>query len=101
MNLTPKNANLNLIKTGVLQEKIFFVGNTMIDTLLKQRPNFIKPNIWDKNSLKSNIALDLMGLKFAAKLVLFSVFLSTNPNYDCTNSRLFGFGSCFARSFCL
>jgi UDP-N-acetylglucosamine 2-epimerase (non-hydrolysing) len=51
---TSSKANLNLIKTGVLQEKIFFVGNTMIDTLLKQRPNFIKPNIWDKNSLKSN-----------------------------------------------
>jgi len=51
---TSSKANLNLIKTGVLQEKIFFVGNTMIDTLLKQRPNFIKPKIWDKNSLKLN-----------------------------------------------
>ena len=51
---TSSKANLNLIKTGVLQERIFFVGNTMIDTLMKQRPNFIKPKIWEKYSLKSN-----------------------------------------------
>src|SRR5690606_11744594 len=33
-------------------ERIFFVGNTMIDTLLKQRPRFQKPSIWDDLKLQ-------------------------------------------------
>ena len=32
---TSVHANTNLIKSGVNKKKIFFVGNTMIDTLLK------------------------------------------------------------------
>lgn len=50
---TSKNANDILIKSGVKKEKIFFVGNTMIDTLIKQRPKFIKPKFWDDLSLKN------------------------------------------------
>ncbi|MFN2262462.1 MAG: non-hydrolyzing UDP-N-acetylglucosamine 2-epimerase [Psychroflexus sp.] len=49
---TSKLANHNLIKSGVLKEQIFFVGNTMIDTLLKQRPRFRKPPIWDQLKLR-------------------------------------------------
>lgn len=49
---TSKSANKNLIKLGVDEKKIFFVGNTMIDTLLKYRPYFIKPFFWDKLNLK-------------------------------------------------
>lgn len=49
---TSELANENLRKSGVGEERIFFVGNTMIDTLLKQRPNFIKPAIWDELGLK-------------------------------------------------
>lgn len=45
-------ANQNLIKSGVPDSKIHFVGNTMIDTLLKQKPNFKKPQIWDKLKLQ-------------------------------------------------
>lgn len=45
-------ANENLRKTGIEDERIFFVGNTMIDTLFKQRPNFKKPEIWEELSLK-------------------------------------------------
>ena len=30
----------------------FFVGNTMIDTLLKYRSKFIKPKIWDDIALR-------------------------------------------------
>ncbi|MFT5735793.1 MAG: UDP-N-acetylglucosamine 2-epimerase (non-hydrolyzing) [Maribacter sp.] len=44
---TSEVANTNLRKSGVPEERIMYVGNTMIDTLLKQRPNFRKPKIWD------------------------------------------------------
>jgi UDP-N-acetylglucosamine 2-epimerase (non-hydrolysing) len=44
---TTEIANENLRKIGVKDERIFFVGNTMIDTLLKNRPRFTKPTFWD------------------------------------------------------
>ncbi len=40
---TSEIANSNLRKSGVPEEKIHFVGNTMIDTLMAQLPNFKKP----------------------------------------------------------
>src|SRR5699024_169799 len=49
---TSELANENLRKSGVSEDAIFFVGNTMIDTLLKHRPNFKKPVIWDEIGLK-------------------------------------------------
>lgn len=49
---TSEVANANLHASGVKDEQIFFVGNTMIDTLLKQRPRFRKPAIWDELQLK-------------------------------------------------
>src|SRR5690554_1531915 len=49
---TSEIANTNLIESGVKKEQIFFVGNTMIDTLLKNRPRFRKPEIWDEVDLK-------------------------------------------------
>ncbi len=49
---TSELANENLRKSGVKEEQIFFVGNTMIDTLFKQRPNFRKPVVWDKLGLQ-------------------------------------------------
>ncbi|WP_419213951.1 non-hydrolyzing UDP-N-acetylglucosamine 2-epimerase [Maribacter sp. X9] len=49
---TSEIANENLMRSGVASDKIFFVGNTMIDTLLKQRPRFTKPEIWDQLQLK-------------------------------------------------
>ena len=45
---TSENANKNLLNVGVPKRRIFFVGNTMIDTLVKHRKNLIKPLIWDK-----------------------------------------------------
>jgi UDP-N-acetylglucosamine 2-epimerase (non-hydrolysing) len=48
---TSEVANDNLRNFGVKEEQIFFVGNTMIDTLLKHRPKFQKPNIWDEIGL--------------------------------------------------
>jgi len=44
---TSEVANENLRKSGVKEERIFFVGNTMIDTLLKNKSRFAKPGIWD------------------------------------------------------
>ena len=49
---TSEVANANLKKAGVEEKRIFFVGNVMIDTLFKHRPNFKKPMIWDKVGLK-------------------------------------------------
>jgi UDP-N-acetylglucosamine 2-epimerase (non-hydrolysing) len=43
---TSDTANDNLKQSGVKNNQIFFVGNTMIDTLLKQRPNFKQPQVW-------------------------------------------------------
>ncbi|MEO6837531.1 MAG: UDP-N-acetylglucosamine 2-epimerase (non-hydrolyzing) [Ginsengibacter sp.] len=50
---TSETANENLRKVGVGNERIFFVGNTMIDTLLKNRSNFIKPPVWNELKLES------------------------------------------------
>lgn len=41
---TSEIANANLRKNGVDADKIHFVGNTMIDTLMAQMPRFKKPN---------------------------------------------------------
>jgi len=49
---TSELANENLRNSGVKEEQIFFVGNTMIDTLFKQRPNFKKPAVWNELGLK-------------------------------------------------
>jgi UDP-N-acetylglucosamine 2-epimerase (non-hydrolysing) len=49
---TTERANENLAKASVEKERIFLVGNTMIDTLLKNRSRFIKPQIWDELELK-------------------------------------------------
>ncbi len=49
---TSEKANENLRNAGVSDDRIFFVGNTMIDTLLKQMPRFKKPAIWDELALK-------------------------------------------------
>lgn len=48
---TSETANVNLKKSGVAENQIFFVGNTMIDTLLKQQPNFKKPQVWNDLNL--------------------------------------------------
>lgn len=49
---TTEIANESLRKTGVGEDRIFFVGNTMIDTLLKHRQRFQKPAVWDELGLK-------------------------------------------------
>lgn len=48
---TSETANENLRKSGVSGDRIFFVGNTMIDTLLKQKPRLRPPVFWDELGL--------------------------------------------------
>ncbi|MFM2268205.1 MAG: hypothetical protein RL757_1646 [Bacteroidota bacterium] len=43
---TSEVANKNLKKAGIPSKRILFVGNTMIDTLLKNRPRFEQPAVW-------------------------------------------------------
>lgn len=50
---TSEVANKNLRKASISDDRIHFVGNTMIDTLLKQRGKFLKPAIWDQLGLSS------------------------------------------------
>lgn len=47
------DANNNLLKEGIPKEKIHFVGNVMIDTLLKQIDKASDSDILDKLNLKS------------------------------------------------
>lgn len=49
---TSEVANSNLRKAGVADNRIHFVGNTMIDTLLKQQPNFTQPAVWSEKQLE-------------------------------------------------
>lgn len=50
---TTESASATLANNGANPKNIYFVGNTMIDTLLKQRPRFRKPALWDDFSLKN------------------------------------------------
>lgn len=49
---TSELANNNLKKAGVSEDRIFFTGNVMIDTLLKNRPQFQQPTVWNELGLK-------------------------------------------------
>jgi UDP-N-acetylglucosamine 2-epimerase (non-hydrolysing) len=44
---TSEVANQNLRRAGVGDERIFFVGNTMIDTLLANKARFKAPSFWN------------------------------------------------------
>lgn len=49
---TTELANSNLRNLGVKEDRIHLVGNTMIDTLLKQRPRFVQPECWNEQNLE-------------------------------------------------
>jgi UDP-N-acetylglucosamine 2-epimerase (non-hydrolysing) len=48
---TSEVANQNLRRAGVAEDRIFFVGNTMIDTLLANRARFRPPAFWHQHQL--------------------------------------------------
>jgi UDP-N-acetylglucosamine 2-epimerase (non-hydrolysing) len=50
---TSEWAGSNLKKAGVEDERIFFVGNTMIDTLLTNMPRFSPPDFWQEKGLQA------------------------------------------------
>ncbi len=49
---TSEDAGANLLKAGISQDQIFFVGNTMIDTLLANRARFCPPGFWEESGLE-------------------------------------------------
>jgi len=51
---TTELANSHLIKSGIQEDRIHLVGNTMIDTLYQNIDNLIQPPIWEKFNLKEN-----------------------------------------------
>lgn len=48
---TSQIAGDNLSRTGVGNDRIFFVGNTMVDTLFSQEKNFREPDFWKSYQL--------------------------------------------------
>ena len=58
---TSNHANKNLKNAGVQSDRIFFVGNVMIDTLFQFQDRFSPPGIWKDNKLepKSYLVLTL------------------------------------------
>ncbi len=66
---TERNAENNLIREGIDKEKIFFVGNVMIDTLLKHR----------EKAQKSQI-LDTLGLSINNNIVPYTVLTLHRPS---------------------
>ncbi|MGB5229892.1 MAG: UDP-N-acetylglucosamine 2-epimerase (non-hydrolyzing) [Desulfoprunum sp.] len=50
---TSEVANNNLRRSGVSDDRIFFVGNTMIDTLLANLPRLRRPGFWDQLGLQA------------------------------------------------
>jgi UDP-N-acetylglucosamine 2-epimerase (non-hydrolysing) len=49
---TSAMAGRKLTSSGVRPGRVFFVGNTMIDTLLKHRGRFRRPSFWEKAKLE-------------------------------------------------
>ncbi len=47
-------AGKNLLRLGIKQSQLFFVGNVMIDTLLQNINRLQKPSFWDRLSLSKN-----------------------------------------------
>jgi UDP-N-acetylglucosamine 2-epimerase (non-hydrolysing) len=50
---TSETANANLRRSGVSDDRIFFVGNTMIDTLQKQLTHLRPPTFWHELGLRN------------------------------------------------
>lgn len=50
---TSESANANLRATGVSDDRIYFVGNVMIDTLLANLSRLKKPDLFEKFNLKN------------------------------------------------
>jgi UDP-N-acetylglucosamine 2-epimerase (non-hydrolysing) len=49
---TTPEATDEILSSGISKDRVFWVGNTMIDTLMKYRSSFSKPDFWDTLSLE-------------------------------------------------
>lgn len=49
---TSEDANQHLRKSGVTENRIHFVGNTMIDTLYHNLNRLVQPELWETNKLE-------------------------------------------------
>lgn len=56
---TTPEASSNLLKQGIASEQIYFVGNTMIDTLLKHQHRFQQPEVFNQHHLQAGAYLVL------------------------------------------
>ncbi len=99
---TSETANRNLRNAGFADDKIVFVGNTMIDTLLKHRKNFVAPAFFISEGLlpkeyyvmtlhrPSNVdhqeqltqLFDVIETKLAGSKVIFPVHPRTRKNME-------------------
>ena len=81
---TSEIANENLTKAGIEQNRIFFVGNTMIDTLLANMTRFKPPEFWSDLSLdtKKYIVLTLHRPSNVDEMSSFSSLLSSVGRYS-------------------
>ena len=50
---TTESASQNLLKSGIDSSVVFFVGNTMIDTLITQIPKFKVPSFFENENLQT------------------------------------------------
>lgn len=101
---TSINASNNLLRNGVKKSQIFFVGNTMIDTLFNQEKNFRRPKLWEEYKLSrkkyllmtlhrpSNVDDPLKLQKIidliAASCVDFTVVFSAHPRVEATLRKI-------------
>lgn len=81
---TSQVANENLKKSGIEENRIFFVGNTMIDTLLSNMTRFKPPEFWSDLSLdkKKYIVLTLHRPSNVDELKSFSSLLRSIGQYS-------------------
>ena len=81
---TSQVANENLKKSGIEENRIFFVGNTMIDTLLANMTRFKPPKFWSDLSLdnKKYIVLTLHRPSNVDELKSFSSLLRAIGRYS-------------------
>ena len=81
---TSQFANENLKKGGIEENRIFFVGNTMIDTLLANMTRFKPPEFWSDLSLdkKKYIVLTLHRPSNVDELKSFSSLLRSIGKYS-------------------
>ena len=81
---TSQFANENLKKSGIEENRIFFVGNTMIDTLLANKTRFKPPDFWSNLSIdkKKYIVLTLHRPSNVDEMKSFSSLLRSIGRYS-------------------